>query len=230
MLELKAGEGEVERFGLQATERALRGAEPAAAQADAAIELTRPHVTPLTQALSASDPELAAFWTAEQGRYRYDYVTFRASFLPGAEGFDAARLAVQLGPAGPQDGVIAWSLAPLLLSDGTKAKESAKLGLDLKLLKVEIGAEEEAARQDWFLRAWKEHTPTPFWELRRSAAAEIAGTFRFHLVTRAPAGAAGFGTLSARATIKGRSFWIFRRADATAAQAEIRFDLPPHAA
>jgi hypothetical protein len=128
MLDLPSIDGGAEQFGLHGEDRGVRGIAPRIPETSATIALTPARGTPITRELTADDPELAAFWQAEQGKFRYHYVTFRATFVPDAAGFDDARLAVQLGPSEPANGVIAWSISPQLLADPTKSSESAKIG------------------------------------------------------------------------------------------------------
>ena len=115
-------------------------------------------------------------------------------------------------------------MAPLLIAEITKAKETAKLGVDLKLVRTEMTEETAIESQTWFLRGWNEHTSTPYWELRRTKESLIEGTFRFHLVARAVARRPASGTLMTRAVINGHSFWIIRR-DSPTIQAQMRFDI-----
>ena len=226
MINLPVNSNNAERFDLHAEDRVMRGPGSIAAETSGSIELTQPLITSITQELTDGDPVLAAFWRAEQGKFRYHYVTFRATFLPDNAGFDNARVAIQLGPNQPPDAVIAWSMSPQLLADSKKMSESAKLDIDFKLVKAEFGEEREIPGQTWFLRRLKEQTATPYWEFQRTKVSAIDGQFCFHLVTRTVANLPAFGELSARATINKRSFWIFRRSDTAATPASMRFDLP----
>ena len=228
MLDLPISSNNAERFGLHAEDRVTRGPSPGpiTAETSGSIELTPPRVILITPELTAGDPELAAFCKAEQGKFRYHYVTFRATFLPDNAGFADARLAIQLGPNLSPDAVIAWSMSPQLLVDSKKISESAKLGIDFKLMKVEFDVGGVTPVQTWFLRRRNEQTATPFWEFQRTDVSAIDGQFCFHLVTRTVADLPAFGVLSARATINHRSFWIFRRSDTAARPASMRFDLP----
>ena len=117
-------------------------------------------------------------------------------------------------------------MSPELMADTYKKAESAKLGVDLKLVRAEINGGTVTSGQTWFLRRRNEQTATPYWEFHRTDVSAIDGQFRFHLVTRAVADLPAFGALSARATINQRSFWIFRRSDSAATPASIRFELP----
>src|SRR4051812_43891218 len=123
MLDLPIAESGAEVFGLHPEERRVRGVRTEIADTQASVELTRPFVTPITQDLAAGDPELLAFWKAEQGRFHYHYVTFRATFIPDDIGFDTARIAVQLEPSPYENAVIAWSMSPLLITDPSKVKD-----------------------------------------------------------------------------------------------------------
>ena len=99
MLDLPVTDNNAEQFGLHAEDRVVRGPGPVTAETSGSIELTLPRVTSITPELTAGDPELAAFWKAEQGKFCYHYVTFRATFLPDNAGFDEARIAIQLSRA-----------------------------------------------------------------------------------------------------------------------------------
>ncbi len=226
MLDLPVTDNNAEQFGLHAEDRVVRGPGPVKAETSGSIELTPPRVTPITQELTAGDSELAAFSKAEQGEFRYHYVTFCATFLPDDAGFDTARLGIELGPNHPPDAVTAWSMSPQLLADSKKISATAKLGINFKLFTAEFGGEREIPGQTWFLRRRNEQTAKPYWEFQRTEVSAIDGQFRFHLVTRAVANLPAFGALSAHASINNRSFWIFRRSDPAAKPAKLRFDLP----
>ena len=232
MLELTAADGPAERFSLLPDERATRRAGAsgfASLPETAAIELTTPLVTPITEGLTADDPELAAFWKAEHGRFRYDYVTFRAAFLtPDDARFTRAWIEVRLAGVGggAGEGAIAWSLSPNRVADTAKLKDTGKLGVDFKFLKAEMGGEQETTVESCFLRAEREHTSDPYWEFRRTDATPLEGTYRLHLVVRTPSALPVDGTVTARAVFDRRSFLIFRQSDSSK-PANVGFRLAP---
>jgi hypothetical protein len=210
VIELDVMDGEPIRFELQPVQRSTK-AHPALAPKTAngaLIEITMPLVTSLTAELAAGDAELAAFWEAEAGRFRYDYVTFRTTLMPLERArFERAWIEIHLKTASGEEAT-AYSLAPDQIVDITKLTNKAKIGAKFQLLTAEMGAEEGKEAKQYVLRAWREHTSSPYWELCRTDTTTLAGTFRLHLIVRSPVARRGVGQISARAVIGKQTFWI----------------------
>jgi hypothetical protein len=227
MLNLPQGDGSAEQFDLAADPRVVRGAAKSSDLVASSIELTKPFVTPLTKNLLADDKELAAFWAAEKSRYRYDYVTFRCNFEASERHpFEKAWVEVVLAPDEPDVGPIAWSMAPDEIADVTEFTEKGALSADLKLVKSQRAVEVKEEVKSYFLRARREHTAKPYWEFCATDQSDLTGTFRLHLVTRTPVGLAASGRISVRAVIEKRTFFIFKRNQASNQPAAVGFALP----
>ena len=228
MINLSPAEGPVQRFGLVPETRVTRRAmiDPGKAPTSAFIEITQPLVTPVTKALVAGDPELAAFWEAEKRSFRYDYVMFRCTLIP-AEGmpFEKAWLEVQLAPEAADKGPIAYSMAPDKIVDVKSLKDTAKIGADLKFLKAAMGTEEGREVGEYVLRAWREQSATPYWSFNKTESTALTGTFRFHLIIRAPIEVDGSGRLTAKAVVAQRSFFIFKGEAPAGEPASLTFTL-----
>lgn len=228
MIDLATTDGSAQRFDLAPDDRVTRkGAiDPVTAPRSAFIEITEPLVTPITKALVANDAELAAFWESEKRRFRYDYVQFRCTLMPADNmPFEKAWLEVHLESSAGEKGPIAYSMHPDKLVIVASLSDSAKLGSDFKLVKSEIQTKTETETEIYFLRAWREQTADPYWAFSRTETTELAGTYRFHLVTRTPAEIGGRGKLTARAVVAKRTFLIFNREKLAGEPASLTFAL-----
>jgi hypothetical protein len=230
VIELDTSDGAPIRFELDPIQRLTRKRQREASEAsenDALVEITTPLMTPLTSKLAAPDNELAAFWKAESGRFKYDYITFRTTFMPTERSrFERAWIEIQLDSEKGNEGPIAWSLAPDQIVDITKLTSTAKIGGKFQLLKAEMGAEVGKEAKEYVLRAWREHTSAPFWELTRTDTTILAGTFRLHLIVRSPANTQSTGQISARAVIGKKTFWIVTSDPAAPLGNAVEFTLP----
>jgi hypothetical protein len=229
MIELDACEGMPIRFELQPVERvtkARRGVAAGGAIQAAPIEITTPLAMPLTAKLIGDNAELAAFWEAESGRFHYDYVSFRVTLmrLEGRE-FERVWIEVQLADAAGGEGPIAYSLSPLQAFEVTQMTSKVKVSAKLKLVSAESGSEERKEAKEHILRAWREHTATPYWELSRTDATSLLGTFRLHAIVRSPVGSRPTGRISVRAVIERKTFWIVRTDPAVPIGRAVEFTL-----
>ena len=229
LLTLSTADGPTTRFALVPDGRVTRGSEVdvGSVPLSAFIEITQPLVTPITKKLVGDDPELEAFWAAERGKFRYDYVTFRCTLIPASGApFEKAWIEVSLAPNAAVQGPIAYSMAPEAVIDVTTTSDSAEIAGDLKFVKSKIGSKTEVEAKSYFLRAWRERTAAPYWELQKTDSTDLKGTFKFHLVTRTPASLDGTGRLTARAVIKKRTLWIFEEEKPAGEPARLEFSLP----
>jgi hypothetical protein len=230
MIELDLPDAPPIRFALSPVQRITRQSPASTTDGSipaAYIEITNPLVTVLTSRLADDDFELASFWRAEKGRFRYDYITFRATFIPAERHvFERAWVEVHLSVNEGDGESIAYSLAPNSIIDVTQLKSKAKIGAKLELLTAEMGAEEGREAKEYVLRAWREHTSSPYWEMARTETTALIGTFRYHLVVRTPANVAALGSVSARAIIEKKTFWITTSDPAAPSGNQVEFSLP----
>jgi hypothetical protein len=230
MIELDVAEGSLLRCELQLIHRTKQRHEVAATSAipTAPIEITTPMVTALTTQLAAADAGLAAFWKAESGRFHYDYVTFRATFMPLERAqFERAWIEVQLSAQRGREAPIAYSLAPDRIADVTQLTHKAKVGARLQFLSGEMGAEEGKEAREYVLRAWREHTASPYWELSRTDTTPLVGTFPLHLIVRSPVESRATGCISVRAVIERRTLWMVTSDPAAPIGDAVEFALGP---
>jgi hypothetical protein len=227
-MELPQASGELSSYALREETRLVRNgsAAPAPAAADAAIQLSTPRVLPLTEELIGDDAELKAFWKAERGRFRYDYVSFRCGFLPGARTIDSAWVKVLLAPAG-DGGPVAWSIFPQEVTEQQKVVEAAKVTSQLKLLGSELSASTESVAKSWLVRGHLTPERSPSWEITPTAATPLNGDIKLYLVLRSPAAAAGGGQVTAGASIAGRRFLLMPLERPEQQAASLGFELPP---
>lgn len=204
MIELPEPGGPLNAYRLVEDDRAVRaGGETA--PAGGSVGLSTPMVLPITEKLIGGDAELAAFWSAEQGKFRYDYVAFRCAFEPGPRPFEKAYVEVRLEPAG---GPVAWSMAPQEVSDKQKLVEKVSLKSDFKVVGSGIENSLETETKSWLLRA-RTANAVPYWEFRPTASSAIDGEYKLVLVTRTPAAQAASGRITVKAQAAGRTFLIF---------------------
>jgi hypothetical protein len=228
MLEIKAELGKTERFSLIEEERDTRNKERLPLNLDGWIEISKPAVIPLTEALINDDKELAAFWAAEKSNYRYDYVALACSFKP-AEGqpFSKAWVEVNLKGAEDDDKPIAWSMFPREITDTAKFTQTGKIGSKFELLSGEVQEQIERSVRDWFLRAFRERTDRPYWEFRTTTQSPLVGSWQLHLVIRTPRTATVDGKITLRAVVEARTFLIFRKDQPFGEPSSLTFKLTP---
>ncbi|HYN23071.1 MAG TPA: hypothetical protein VE078_19080 [Thermoanaerobaculia bacterium] len=195
---------------------------------DGWVEIARPAAIPITEALIGGDKELAAFWEAEKGGHRYDYVALGCSFGPvKGKPFAKAWFEVGLASAETGEGPSAWSMDPREVIDAAELTQSAKLGVKLELLSAEGQTQVKRTAKEWFLRAYRVGTAQPYWEFRSTVQSPIAGAFRHHLVVRSPVGSTVEGRITLRAIVEKRTFLIFRKEQSLDEPASVMFTLPP---
>jgi len=214
MLDLPSPDLPEQHFQLQERPRNLRLGEPIPKISDAgSISISSPFSVAIDEKLIDGDAELEAFWKAERNVARYDYVTFRCSFRPGADArLDRVWVKVNLTASSGQ--ATAWSMSPKSIVDTKELTRTAKLSgdaklFDVKLFSAELSGAEKATQKEAFLLAQREHTTEPYWEFRASSATKIEGTFALHLGVRADQKAQVAGSIDVEATALRRTFILF---------------------
>jgi hypothetical protein len=156
------------------------------------VAIGGPYAVPVTAEYVAGDPGLRAFVESEAARFTYHLVHMSASFAeaPGGPRLDSATLTLKLAaPAGHPEPV-AWSMAPLQVTDTVQVERRLTLGPQLKLLDVEVSAGQFEQTTSWqrtevFLQAQRELRSDPGWEFRHTRTMRLYGSFRLTMVVRA---------------------------------------------
>jgi hypothetical protein len=227
VIELPDGDGELNRFGLTEQSRLVRNLAVTGPQTtNAIIGITSPFSTPITKGLIGDDTELAAFWAAEKGRFRYDYLTFRCSFEPADRPIDKAWIEVALDPKA-DGGPIAWSMAPAQVTDKQTLTESAKLTGAFKLVSGEVAATKEMDVNNWVVRSRMGQPTTPYWEFQATESTPLDGDFKLQIVVRTAASLLAKGRITARAVIAAQTFLLFTLEAAREQSVGVDFELKP---
>jgi hypothetical protein len=156
------------------------------------IALGGPLAVPVTPDYVAGYPDLRTFVEQEAGHSTYRLVHLSVSFAaePAAPRLEAVTLEFRLTAAREAPQPVAWSMAPLRLTDVAHVERSFRLGPHLKLEDVEVSAveyEKVTSRQqvEVFLQAQRELRSDPAWEFRRTRALDLYGSHRLVMVVRA---------------------------------------------
>ena len=225
MLELPDDVGPIERFSLAEVDRVTKGAELEHLTTQGWAGLSQPVLTPLTRELIGKDADLLAFWKAEKDTFRYHYVVWDCSFA-AEQGppFEKAWAEVEL-TAG--DGEVRnWSMDPKEVVDKRDLKLKGSLGSGFKLIKAGVQSETTIERPDWYLRAYREGSPKPYWEFHKTAKHEIEGSVRLRMVVRCQTGFGGTGQVTLSAMIANRRFLLFRNDGPNPDPAKLSFVIP----
>jgi hypothetical protein len=177
------------------------------------IELSEAASVTLSSTMDVHDKELANFLSADHGKFRYDYIRLGCTFHPEkSERFEQAWLKVTLTENGQPSSSkpIAWSLYPVEGHDRSEQKMQVKVGSKFEVVSAEVGYSAQSATKLYFLRAFKEGSSDPFWELTSTPATSLEGIFRFHLVVRSEASGSVKGSVRLETVISNRSFVVFR--------------------
>ncbi|MFI0815322.1 hypothetical protein ACH4TX_03595 [Streptomyces sp. NPDC021098] len=172
------------------------------------ITLGGPVSVPVTPELVAGAPELLAFLEAEAHTAAYHLLHCAISCAEDAPepalhtvNLDLT-LSVPEAEAGPAFRPVAWSMAPHQLTDATDASDaSAPVRLGPRLgLRDDHHAPPPGERV--CLEARRELRSDPGWEIRRTGAVRIGGTYRLVMVVRAPRGTVSLAAVAVGATVR----------------------------
>jgi hypothetical protein len=172
------------------------------------LRLGGPVSVPISAAFAADDPALRAFIEHEAKTYSYHlvHVALTAVSEPGQDRFERLGIVLNLtsvlNPAAaegtegavPEAKPIAWSMAPMRVTDTSQLTTTLHLGPQLKLFGVEaeLGSVERSRTSSdaqVYLEALNELREDPGWELHRTRSMAIRGSHRLALVLRLPADA-----------------------------------------
>jgi len=177
------------------------------------VTLGGPVSVPVTAELVAGDPELSAFLAAEAHTAVYHLLHCAVSCARDAP--EPALRTVNLdltlsttteattteaaafGPVAFEP--VAWSMAPHQLAEAADAPLSVRLGPRLGL---RDGHHAVAAGERVCLEARRELRSDPGWEIRRTGAVPIGGTYRLAMVVRAPRGTVSLAAVAVGATVR----------------------------
>lgn len=156
------------------------------------VSIGGPYAVSVTAEYVASDPGLRAFVESEASRFTYHLVHMSTSFAeaPGEPRLETATFSLKLAtPIGSPEPV-AWSMAPLRITDTVHVERRLTLGPQLKLKDAEVsgGQFEQATswqRAEVFLQAQRELRSDPEWEFRHTRTMRLHGSFRLTMVVRA---------------------------------------------
>lgn len=180
---------------------------------------------------ATDDMELRHFLAEEAVQSDFYLLHLTCTLRPSeSEPFTEALIEISLTDPGLGAKPIAWSMQPDRLVDAVEVSRTVSLGPTLKILGVdlELKAEQQRTRtrQEPFLEAMYELESTPSWALYRTAGVELRGLYRFHLVVRAPKGAAVKGTTLVEAKVQRRLLGVIPyRASIANAQLPTAFTL-----
>ncbi len=227
MLELNVEPGPFERFVFLEEPNITKGEKTSPLTLDAAVEIAGPGIRPLTEELIGDDKELKAFWEGERNRYSYSYLAFRCSFQPQeSQPFVRAWFEVSLEGANGGESPQAWSMDPHEVVDVSKLTEKAQVGGEFKFLSGRLDYIVDTEQKEWFLHAYREGFPNPYWMFRRTSKSPIDGVFHLKLVVRSPINTITTGRISLRAVVENRTFWICRQEEEFKKPASKSFTLP----
>jgi len=189
------------------------------------VGLSEAFVVPVTPEFAAKDERLQAQIIAEAGTHVFHYVSFACSFEPATnEPFDVAWVQVQFA-SDNGDAPIAYSLEPRALFDKAEISTTAKIGAELQFISAGAEASISQEARSNYLLAHRERHPNPYWELCRTATAEIEGSFVFHIIARSKVGAFGNGELTVSGTISKTQFLILTSREDIQSPPPVSFNL-----
>lgn len=182
------------------------------------ITLGGPYAVPVTPEYVAADPDLRAFVVREVAHNVYYLVHLSVSFAAEPSTPHMERLAIELRlsssvtPPAP----VAWSMAPLRLSDTVQVEHGFRLGPDLKLAGAEFNLGEverniTEQRSKVFLQAQRELRSDPAWEFTSARKGSLYGSYRLVMVVRAAKGAATSINSTLRAATRENLLHRYRR-------------------
>ncbi|MEU0846132.1 hypothetical protein ABZ370_42755 [Streptomyces sp. NPDC005962] len=167
------------------------------------VTLGGPVSVPVTAELVAGDPELSAFLAAEAHTAVYHLLHCAVSCARDAPepALRTVNLDLTLSTATETAAFepVAWSMAPHQLAEAADAPLSVRLGPRLGL---RDGHHAVAAGERVCLEARRELRPDPGWEIRRTGAVPIGGTYRLAMVVRAPRGTVSLAAVAVGATVR----------------------------
>jgi hypothetical protein len=182
------------------------------------IALGGPYAVPVTPDYVAADPELRTFVVQEAAHNVYYLVHLSVSFAAEPTRPRLERLAIELRlsssvtPPTP----VAWSMAPLRLSDSVQVEHGFRLGPELKLAgaefkvgEVERNVSEQRAKV--FLQAQRELRSDPAWEFTSARKMSLYGSYRLVMVVRTAKDAATSVSSTLRAATRGNLLHRYRR-------------------
>jgi hypothetical protein len=200
------------RMELVSETRKEKGGDFAPLEPVSWVELSEPASITLREP-AGDDKELGQFLSANDGRFRYDYVrlgcTFRAS---PPERFEKAWLSLTLKAQDSQssEAPISWSIAPVNDYDLSEENTTAEIGTSGKILTAKIGAGTKISKKVYSVRGYREGNSNPYWELISTEATSLEGILRFHTVVRSPAEIVTVGQVRLEAVISNKVFVAFR--------------------
>lgn len=176
-----------------------------------------PLAVPVTSDYVTDDPVLRVFVEREAAHSVYHLVHMSVSFAgePATPRLDSVVIELTMSSTGGPEPV-AWSMAPLRITDPVQIERGFRLGPNLKLQDLEVGVGEfewkaSSSRSEIFLQAHRELRADPAWEFRRTAAMALYGSHRLIMVVRSARDEATSVTGTIRAATKGNLLRRYRR-------------------
>jgi hypothetical protein len=156
------------------------------------VAIGGPYAVPVTADYVASDLDLRAFVDGEAARFTYHLVHMSASFAgtAGQPRLETATVSLKLAAPTGSPEPVAWSMAPLRITDTAQVERRLTLGPQLKLQDAEVSAGQFEQTTSWqridvFLQAQRELRSDPGWEFRQTRTMRLQGSFRLTMVVRA---------------------------------------------
>lgn len=233
MLKLELPETPSHRFALE--ESAHRGKDSIvpSRRLKSWVELSEVTSLALRKDIATEDKDLTNFIAAEEKRFNFYYVRLGCSFHPSKkEKFERAWLEVNLNSSNHQLGEkpFVWSMKPRNSYETVEVTNSAQINSQLKLISGEISAnigdQHKQERKNYFLRAFGEGTPNPFWEFKKTDFAEISGSYRFHMVIRSAVGIKVNGNIELFARVRRKKYLIIPSVEDFSDKPVLFFNLP----
>jgi hypothetical protein len=208
MLTLEEGAGTDRVFRL--VEDQVKGKGGPRTELKTKIALRDPSVMLLDEALIGDDKLFLAEFQRLSTKYRHFFVSFACTFLPDAsESLLEAEVKVDLSSQEECDNESSiYSLRPDRLEDAIEIKGTAKLGVDFKLAKIDLGVEGDIKRKIPFLLAFPLGNRA-VWRFSKTESSQISGLYPLQVVVRSPVTAkSASGRIDVSVRVGTRLFFI----------------------
>jgi hypothetical protein len=194
MLELNLPETPKYQFALEESVERGQDSISSTRRLESWVELSEVTSLKLTKDITTEDEDLTNFILSDE-KFNFYYVRLGCSFHSSKqEKFDQAWLEIKLASSNHKvsEKPFVWSMRPLDSYETVEVTNSATISPKMTLVSGEIsgniGEQRKQAYKNYFLRAFGEGTPNPFWEFKKTELAEINGSYRFHMIIRAAVG------------------------------------------
>ncbi|MFI0980893.1 hypothetical protein ACH4SP_28280 [Streptomyces sp. NPDC021093] len=167
------------------------------------ILLGGPVSVPVDAKVVAHDVELQAFVEGEAARAVYHLLHLSITCEQEDDAPELHRVDVDLTLSVEEAAAVAfqpvaWSMTPRRLTADVESTTSAQLGPQMAF----VGHSRTTRQSTVLLEALRELRSDPGWEIRRTRATKIGGTYRLAMVVRAPRGVTSRVTVAVGAVVR----------------------------